>query len=89
VVIVPLIVVIGAGGDAVKSSINEARARQTWALVAVGAGDPVELSRWQSWGTGGAVRAGMARELFERRGVVPALRCEGVKSWLELLNGKR
>ncbi len=88
VVIVPLMIVIGAVGDSVKVSINEARARQTWALVAVGAGDPVTLSQWASRETCEAARERTARDWFERRGVAPAVRCEGVKSWVELLNTK-
>ncbi len=86
-----VIIVFGATADYTKDRINEARARQVWALVALGAGDPIELSRWESWGSCEAVRQRTARESFDRRGVAPALRCEGVKSWLELLEetGKR
>ncbi len=83
--IVLVIIVFGAVADYTKDRINEARARQVWALVAVGAGDPVELSRWASWGACEATRQGMVRRSYERHGVAPAVRCEGVKSWLELL----
>ncbi len=78
-------VVIGATADSAKDRFNEARARQVWALVVVGAGDPVELGRWESWGSCEAIRQATALNAFTRHGVAPALRCDGVKSWVELL----
>ena len=80
-----LMVVIGATAEYTKDRVNEARARQVWALVVVGAGDPVELDRWESWGSCEAMRRATALDAFTRHGVAPALRCDGVKSWLELL----
>ncbi len=83
-----IVVVIGAVGEGITAWVKDARARQTWALVAVGAGDPVQLSQWPSWEFCEARRQEMARTWYERRGVAPALRCEGVHSWAELLGFK-
>ena len=79
-----MVVLFGAAADYTNDRLKEARARQVWALVAVGAGDPVQLSTWSSWASCEAVRERTAREAFQRHGTAPGLRCKGVKSWLEL-----
>ncbi len=70
--------------------VAEARARQTWTVVVVGEGDPVDLGlrRFHSFEFCESVRQREARASYERRGVAPALRCQAVSSWWELLTRK-
>jgi len=68
-----------------STAYQKMQARQEWALVAVGVGgDPIELDRWDSYDSCELARQRAGRESYARGSSI-GLKCQGVKSWFELL----
>lgn len=80
-----IVVVIAFG---VWTAYHKIQARQEWALVAIGTGgDPIELNpynSYESYEICESARQEAGRE-YLARGSSIGLKCQGVKSWLELL----
>jgi hypothetical protein len=71
--------------DRLSQKVHRVQARQVWALVVFAAGgDPVELSRWVLRENCEQKRQEAGRDYYER-GVAVGLKCQGLKSWWELL----
>lgn len=66
------------------TTLTEIGQWQEWGLMAsAGSGDPFEMSRWPTRESCERTREATGSELL-RRGMVVGLKCQGMKSWLEL-----
>jgi len=85
---VVLLGVLILGWIGLSERLGRIQARQEWALVAFAAGgDPVELSRWVRRDDCEAKRQQIGRDYYDR-GAAVGLKCQGLKSWWELLRAR-
>jgi hypothetical protein len=87
-VTVACVAVLALAWVGISGQLRRIQARQDWALVVFAAGgDPIEFGRWIDRDSCERQRQQFGREYYER-GVAVGLKCQGVKSWWELLRAR-